>query len=170
MGIFPYTSPKEQLESQVEIEYQWRRFPSYYGYSELRGDAHNNPARVYKSYKTGKEYVGVNEYFDDVKGMPQYEKDGICYTLTDIQKIHNYKDPWYEQVDFLGSHGYKRYVMDEDYIKANYLLEAHYNEHGWVPRWIKDGKLFDHFRLLDELKWEHDGVPAYKRPNEWWRV
>jgi hypothetical protein len=71
-----------------------------------------------------------------------------------------YVNPWTSEVDFLKEKGYiPAKPLSHDYLENNRLLEEFYNEHGYVPRWEKDGKTIGHEQALKLEGYIYKGEP-----------
>jgi hypothetical protein len=151
MGIPPYMSPPERARIDGEIAH-YKKFCVDKGYKncyEYNGLGEAKPRHRFLSPE-GIEYKTAEAFYKGHGCYPGYEKDGICYGLYEVGKIEGYVDPFYDEVAFLKSKGFIRYfkTLSDDYMENNNLLEKFYKEHGYVPRWEKDGQTFGHEHLL----------------------
>lgn len=152
MGIPPYMTPAEVEKIDRDIAhynkfYADKGYKSCYELSECK--TYYKKRHRFMSPE-GVEYTTAEAFAKGHGWYPCLEKDGICYGLYEAGKIEGYVEPFYDEVAFLESKGFKRYSkkLSDDYIDNNGLLEKFYEKHGYVPRWEKDGQTFGHEHLL----------------------
>lgn len=147
-------TPEEKNSTKCRIEH-YDDFCKNHDYHvcEKISDGIYIPRKSYKC-QDGVVYKTKEEFRRGTGWCPYYIKDGICYGLYEVAKIEQYLYPYDDEVKFIQDRGYERYsIIDGGYYDnyyENYQKEkTYYEQHGFLPRWRKDGKLFSTEQILE---------------------
>ena len=157
MGIPPYMSPPELEKMREHIAHR-DQFVKDRGFKNCLTVNPNAPW-VYlprKEYKGPDGLVYSKEgYWEEFRCYPCHERDGICYGYA-YPDTEGYVDPYVDECNFIEGKGYVRsQEFADDYMENNRLMEVYYKEHGFCPRWEKDGKMYGHYQILEDEDYKY---------------
>ncbi len=159
MGIFPYQTPVERERMDRSIKH-YKDFLTLKGYKEFITYPYVPPLKGQFLAKDGKVYEDGDLFKKATGWYPSLVKDGVYHGFYEPQYNDGYIYPFYEECDFLQAKGYTRVkCLTEDYMDNIELERSHYEEHGYVPRWEKDGKTYGHEQLLKSEGYVYSGEP-----------
>lgn len=159
MGIFPYQTPEEHKRADKRIKH-YDEFLELKGYKKFLVHPYVPPIKGPFLAKDGNVYEDSDLFHKATGWFPYLVKNGVYYGLYEPHRNDGYVYPYYDECDFLRDKGYSYApVLSEDYLENNNLEEKHYEEHGYVPRWEKDGKTFGHEQLLKLEGYVYSGEP-----------